>query len=379
MELETFFYTKENAWSLPALPDLDSERTAIFVFAAPEYLEDLEPIEALSNSFPSSNIIGCSSAGEILHTAVSDGSIVIAALRFERTDLKTTCATVHTSKESFDAGQSIAQELMSNDLKGVFILSPGTDVNGSELIKGIFSIIPTSIPITGGLAGDGGRFERTWTLLGGDLHTEKVVALGFYGEHIQIGYGSGGGWDIFGPERRITESSGNILYALDNKPALTLYKRYLGDRASGLPATALLFPLAIRNEASQGREVVRTILSVDEEMQSMTFAGDIPKGCMAQLMKANVDRLIDGALAAAEKAKQVNPNGNNMLSIAVSCVGRRFVMSGRTDEELEVTYECMPPGTQQIGFYSYGEIAPVDEKASDLHNQTMTLTTIVEV
>jgi hypothetical protein len=379
MQLETFFYTNENAWSLPVLPDLDSGRTAIFVFAAPEYLNDLDPIEALKSSFPASKIIGCSSAGEILHTSVSDGAIVVAALRFEETELKTTSAPVHTSKESFDAGQSVGQELISDDLKGVFVLSPGTDVNGSELIKGICSIIPPTIPITGGLAGDGGRFERTWTLLDGDLHTDQVVALGFYGEHIHIGYGSGGGWDIFGPERRITDSSGNVLYALDNKPALTLYKRYLGERASGLPATALLFPLAIRNEGVDGREVVRTILAVDEEMQSMTFAGDIPSGCMARLMKANVDRLIDGALAAAEKARQVNHNGNKMLSIAVSCVGRRFVMGGRTDEELEVTHECMPPGTHQIGFYSYGEIAPVDEKASDLHNQTMTLTTIIEV
>jgi hypothetical protein len=206
-----------------------------------------------------------------------------------------------------------------------------------------------------------------------------VIAVGFYGDRIKIGFGTGGGWDIFGPERKVTRSAGNILYTLDDKPALTLYKRYLGDRVSGLPATALLFPLAIRSNQNNGREVVRTILSIDEQDQSMTFAGDIPTGSMAQLMKANIDRLIDGAVMAAKKACSIGSKGELMLCIAVSCVGRRFVMSGRTDEELESTLELMPTGTQQIGFYSYGEIAPVDGAPADLHNQTMTLTTLAEV
>ncbi len=177
----------------------------------------------------------------------------------------------------------------------------------------------------------------------------------------------------------MTQSSGNVLYALDNKPALPLYKRYLGERAIGLPATALLFPLAIRSSQNGKREVVRTILSVNEEDQSMTFAGDIPTGSMAKLMKANIDRLIDGAIMAAEKAGKISSNGDDMLCIAISCVGRRFVMSGRVDEELESTLQCMPSGARQIGFYSYGEIAPADQGPSDLHNQTMTLTTISEV
>ena len=378
MHLETFFYTQENAWSMPSLPDLDSERTMVLAFAAPEYIHNQEPLDKLKQVFPRSKLIGCSSAGEIMQSSVADGSIVVAVLRFDRTEIKSATAPVPTSEDSYSAGQSIAQQLNSEGLKGVFVLSPGTAVNGSDLIKGIHSIVPVTIPVTGGLAADGGRFEQTWTFIAGEVYTNKVAAIGFYGDRIRIGFGSGGGWDIFGPERRVTSSSGNVLYALDDKPALALYKRYLGDRARGLPATALLFPLAIRSEDTNGGEVVRTILSVDENQQSMTFAGDIPAGSRAQLMKANVDRLIDGALAAAQRARLADVNGHEMLSIAVSCVGRRFVMSGRTDEELEVTLDSMPQGVQQIGFYSYGEIAPIEGKASDLHNQTMTLTTMYE-
>lgn len=378
MHLETFFYTQENAWSMPSLPDIDSEQTMVLAFAAPEYIHNPQPLDELKHAFPRSIFIGCSSAGEILQSSVADGSIVVAALRFDHTEINSAVAPVTASEDSFSAGQSIAKQLYSEDLRGVFVLSPGTAVNGSDLIAGIHSIVPEIVPVTGGLAADGGRFERTWTIINGDVYTDKVAAIGFYGDRIRIGFGSGGGWDIFGPERRVTASSGNVLYALDDKPALALYKRYLGDRANGLPATALLFPLAIRSDDTNGREVVRTILSVDEDQQSMTFAGDIPTGSLAKLMKANVDRLIDGALAAAQSARLADVNGHEMLSIAISCVGRRFVMSGRTDEELEVTLDSMPRGAQQIGFYSYGEIAPIEGKASDLHNQTMTLTTLYE-
>ena len=73
-----------------------------------------------------------------------------------------------------------------------------------------------------------------------------MVAVGLYGEHVKLGHGSKGGWDTFGPERIVTKSDGNVLYELDDKPALALYKEYLGDRAAGLPGSALLFPLALR-------------------------------------------------------------------------------------------------------------------------------------
>jgi hypothetical protein len=144
------------------------------------------------------------------------------------------------------------------------------------------------VVVTGGLAGDGDRFQQTWIITDGTPHSGFVCAAGLYGEQIRIGHGSMGGWDIFGPERTVTRSDGNVLYELDGRPALELYKEYLGERASGLPATGLLFPLSLRTDSSNGESIVRTILAVDEESQSMTFAGDIPEGARAQLMKANL-------------------------------------------------------------------------------------------
>ncbi|MCA9986556.1 MAG: FIST C-terminal domain-containing protein, partial [Anaerolineales bacterium] len=235
------------------------------------------------------------------------------------------------------------------------------------------------VTVTGGLAGDGPHFKTTWVMHNDVISSGMIAAVGFYGERIVLDHGSQGGWDIFGPERLVTRADGPILYELDGKPALELYKTYLGERAAELPAAALLFPLALRNDASDESQIVRTILAIDEAQQSLTFAGNIPEGSRAQLMKANFDRLIDGALGAAEQLDSQQACQGDKLAIAISCVGRRLVLGERTEEELEATLETLPAGTKQIGFYSYGELSPFGSGQCDLHNQTMTLTTISEV
>jgi hypothetical protein len=207
---------------------------------------------------------------------------------------------------------------------------------------------------------------------------DLVGVVGLYGDRLRVGYGSMGGWDTFGPDRMITRSVGNVLYELDGEPALTLYKRYLGEHAAGLPASGLRFPLSLRSGHSENR-VVRTILGVDEEKGSLTFAGDVPQGHQARLMKANVDRLIDGATGAANRSHEVVGSSSPELAVLISCVGRRLVLGQRIEEEVESVRRVLGPGATQLGFYSYGEIAPFTPSAQcELHNQTMTITTFAE-
>jgi hypothetical protein len=229
--------------------------------------------------------------------------------------------------------------------------------------------------VTGGLAGDGERFNKTWVLKDGKPSSNTVAALGFYG-NVKVGHGSKGGWKPFGPAREVTRAVHNVLYELSGQPALALYKTYLGEMAEGLPATGLRFPLAL-SLPGEDKELVRTILAVDEATQSLTFAGDIPIGAYAQLMRANHEQLVEGAEdAALMSATQTDAE---VLCIAISCIGRRMVMGTDTEEEIEAVLDILPASTQQIGFYSYGEISPYTQKGScDLHNQTMTITTLYE-
>ena len=381
MKVENFNYTVHGGWSVDSFPDMDSEQTLVLVFAAPEIIQNPTPINELAKHYPNSKIIGCSSAGEISGQVISDNSISVAVTRFEKTQLEIVKVNITSPSDSSKTGKAIANELYKKDLKGIFVLSEGLNVNGSELVKGLNTLANENVIISGGLAGDGPNFKKTWTIYNGEILENHVVAVGFYGDSIQIGFASQGGWDIFGPERFITRSENNILYELDGKPALALYKDYLGERAEGLPSTGLLYPLAIRHDMEDNKHLVRTILAVNEDDQSLIFAGDVPVGHLAQLMRANFDRLISSAGMAAANAGDMLKTANSnepILAVAVSCVGRRLLLGERTEEETEATLSSLPKNSAQLGFYSYGELSPFVAGTCDLHNQTMTMTTFCE-
>lgn len=375
MQVKTFCYQKKSGWS-EKFPTMDSASTVIFVFGAPEYLNFTKPFEELKAQYPQSTILGCSGAGEIFDKKVQDHSLSVAVVKFEKTSLRSVCIPIPSAEESNQIGKTLAKKLEGKDLAGIVVLSDGIVINGTKLVEGFNEALKGNVIVTGGLAGDGTDFKQTWILKDGMPMTKHISAIGFYGKHVNIAHGSQGGWDIFGPERAITRSAGNKLFEIDGKPALQLYKEYLGDKAKELPASGLLFPLQIRKNGSDERKLVRTILGVDEKENALVFAGDMPEGWYAQLMKANFSRLIQGAADAAQPTVDVE---GPMLNIAISCVGRRLVLGQRTEEELEAVMDKMPKGTEQVGFYSYGELSPyIKGGACDLHNQTMTLTLISE-
>lgn len=376
MLTETFFFTKETGWSVSAFPDFDSDSTLVLAFGCSS--DDAYPgaLRQLAEAYPRAHLIGCSTSGEIVERSVRDQSLAVAVCRFEKTEVRSACVPVGSAADSFQAGASIAASLGQPGLRGIFAISDGLSVNGSDLCRGLNSRLPSSVAVTGGLAGDGDRFRRTWVLSGCRRETGLITAVGLYGDHIGLGYGSRGGWDVFGIERVVTRSRGNVLYEIDGEPALGLYKRYLGKLASGLPGNALLFPLGLRRDREHKHKVVRTILSIDESEGSMTFAGDVPEGSLVRLMRASMDRLIDGAAEAACLARGNETSA--VLALAISCVGRRLVMGDRVEEEVDAVHESLPDGSKLVGFYSYGELSPLEGRPAELFNQTMTLTTLAE-
>jgi len=270
-------------------------------------------------------------------------------------------------------------QLAGDELNCIFIVSDGTFINGSELVDGFNEVNKKHVLLTGGLAGDAARFEKTFTGMNEVPTQGNVIAIGFYGKDMVVGHGSFGGWDEFGQERLITKSDKNVLYEIDNKNALDLYKQYLGDYVNELPGSALLFPLSIRINGSD-KNLVRTILSVNEEEKSMTFAGNLPEGSTVRLMKANFDKLIEASSTAAANSFAGIKNGKPDLAILISCVGRKLILQERTDEEVESAREVLGKDTAITGFYSYGEISPFNDSTQcELHNQTMTITTFTEV
>ena len=377
MKLEQRRWTQATGWSSPN-PQLKDAAGLVLVFGSTEILSDRQRLQEVRASYPKAHVFGCSTAGEICGTRVTDDSMVLTAIQFETTKIALAHTNIADCAGSREAGERVAKALDPQGLIHAVVLSDGQHVNGSELVLGMMAHLPRGVVVTGGLAGDGARFKRTIVCVDESANEGEVGVLGLYGTQLRVGYGSLGGWDPFGPERLITTSQGNVLYELDDQPALALYKKYLGEQASGLPATGLLFPLSVRN-SNGSREVVRTILAVDEREQSMTFAGDVPQGAYARLMKANFDRLVDGAHGAAKTSYEALKSSSPDLAILISCVGRKLVLKQRTEEEVEAVRSVLGEGATLAGFYSYGEICPAAPNTNcELHNQTMTITTFSE-
>ncbi len=377
MKITQSFYAGDRWHNLDTSEGFSAEQAQlVLVFGERTLLEQGHWYANFKETYPAASVLLCSTSGEIYQSAAHEGTVVATAIQFEKTQIRKAQATISNYQQSFEAGKSLSAALQGDDLKMIFVLSDGSKVNGSDLIKGINENLSPHVSVSGGLAGDAARFEKTVVGLDADPTEGQIVAIGLYGKDLEVGHGTMGGWDVFGPERQITKSSYNILYEFGGKKALDLYKEYLGKYASELPGAALLFPLSMKT-SQDAEPVVRTILSIDENDGSMVFAGEMPEGAYVNLMKANFDRLIDAAATAAEQTLQ-NPDKKPDLAILVSCVGRRLALGQRIDEEIEAAKEIFGEHTFMTGFYSYGEISPLATGKCDLHNQTMTITTLTE-
>ena len=373
MHIETLRYINQ-AWDRDTI---NPDANIVFVFGDRDVFKEEVIYTQLKELYPHADIVGCSSSGNIQGDALSEASIVATAMTLDKGCVKISTMAIENDIDQIASSQKLIESLDPRDLKHVFILSDGLNMNGSFLAEGVNKTSHHNVPITGGLAGDGLAFEETYVIANAPAKQNLVVAIGFYGTALHISSGCYAGWEEFGIFRRITKSENNIVYEIDNQPALDLYKKYLGEYAKDLPGSGLLFPFNVK-ETKEADTVIRAVLAVDEEQKSLIFAGDVKQNSYARLMKTDIDGLIDASEVAAKDIIQTN--AKNAFCLVVSCVGRRAVLNQLTDEELEAISGILGKNVQLTGFYSYGELAPhsSDILSCQLHNQTMTLTVLYE-
>lgn len=349
----------------------------VLVFSSVKRFNEGKLQSALKKRYPTAQVVGCTTSGEISPNGVYDDSVQITAIQWQKVIQRVAQSKSSTMQDSFETAANLAKQLKSDTLRTVLVISDGLNVNGSELISGFQSVLGDT-PIIGGLAGDGGAFVKTLQLFNDTISDHMVIAVGLYGDALITSSGALGGWRPYGPPRKVTRSEKNVVYELDGKPALSLYQMYIGAAFSkGLPGSGLKFPLAVIEEGKRDVEKIRTLLSVDPSNNSLTFAGNVEEGETVRLCQTNHDRLVEGAGAAANlvldglSTQKTNQTG---LALCVSCVGRKGVMAEQVVDEVKLVQQILGPQTSIAGFYSYGEIAPrPNTTESVLHNQTMTI------
>jgi len=374
MKCKQYAWKESSGWNT-ALNATNFSPQLILAFGGIDVIDQKVILEDLRSKFPNANIVFTSTAGEIVYDEVVDNQVICNCIEYEKSRLIFKNINFKDYGDSYECGKELADSFEKDDLKHLLIISDGIAVNGDKLAAGLSENLPDEVLVTGGLAGDQGRFTKTLTGLNETPSEGNIIAIAHYGDELVIKHGSKGGWDEFGPVRTITKSDKNVIHEIDGKNALDLYKKYLGAKANELPGSALLFPLSIATEKGN---LVRTILSIDEKTGTMTFAGDVPEGAKCRFMMANFDKLIDGASLAAEQTERGKLDEESFV-LMVSCVGRKLVLNQRIDEEVESVIEYFGNSAVFSGFYSNGELAPgADSNACALHNQTMTITTYSE-
>ena len=350
----------------------------VLVFGERFLIDDFTIYEEIKTFFPDGHIIFGSSCAEISSNTVNENSITVTAIEFERSHfLVKTSNVLYSDLDSYKTGEELIKQFPVKGLKYVFVVSEGSFINGSKLTEGMTSSKDTNLLITGALCGDGTRFEKTVASYNENPKEGELIAIGFYGDTLEVTFSIHGGWTPFGPERIVTKSDGNTLYELDGQPALDLYKKYLGKKAKDLPGAALLYPLNVTSK-DENQSIVRSILNINKDENAVILAGDIPEHSKVQLMMTNVDHIANASERAARQALEPRKNKPE-VAFLVSCIGRKLVLDQRVEEEIEEVREVLGDDVILSGFYSYGEIAPFHgEMSCRLHNQTMTITLMSE-
>ncbi|MDP0491358.1 MAG: FIST N-terminal domain-containing protein [Verrucomicrobiota bacterium JB023] len=345
------------------------------VFAPREWMSDPAFRKRIRESLPGgARVAGCSTSGEIHADGTHEESAVVTFIDFDSTEVELVVKDGSRAQGPDQFGEEMGEAILAKVPKpaSVIVFSDGLGLNGTNLVHGLFTILAPHCPFSGGMAADGETFETTLVLVDDEVFAGSVLAVVLKGDRLKTSTASVSGWRPFGTFREVTDSEDNCLRSLDGETALKVYSSYLGPDAADLPASGAIYPLEV-HPRDGSPPVIRGLLTLDREAESLTFAGDIPQGSIVRLMNASYDQLVDGAAEAARIAASHVPSAE--LALVVSCVGRKLALGSYSDLEVEAVKEMLPARTLLTGFHSYGEIG-YDRKVSRIqhHNQTMTVT-----
>ncbi|WP_248722634.1 FIST signal transduction protein [Seonamhaeicola sp. ML3] len=357
-------------------PFIELKEPLVMVFGDRKEFEEPRIYKAIEKFFPKGHVVFASSSGNVTSNSIDEDCITITAVEFERSEFKVRTINLNdTELNSYKAGMELVNKLPKDKLKYIMVLSDGTFVNGSELTRGMNFVVDNHVLITGGLCSDDYRFQRTMVSYNENPKDGEIVGIGFYGDTLEVASSTESGWMPFGVERTVTKSVGNILYELDNKPALNIYQKYIGDLSKNISAASMNYPLGVQED---DQYYPRTILNINKDYNAMFFAGDIPANSKVQFMMTNPAELIGASIQTAKQAREKMIN-EPKLAMFFSGLGRKQFLDQRTIEEVLEVRDTIGKDVIISGFYSYGEIAPNNEEnMCKLHNQSVALTLISE-
>lgn len=359
--------------ALAPILELGQPKLAI-VFCSPAH--DLAVISRLvKQAVGDQEVIGCSSAGELIRDHALSGGLLIWALGGEGFSVTTGFGQGSVERGLRQAAVEAADCLDRLERRRhtlLFLLADGLCGDQMEVVRGAYEVSGARVPLMGACAGDDMALQSTRQIHEDRVLTHAVVAAAISSD-APMAIGIAHGWKPFSEPMLVTESHGTTLVSLDDRPALDVYfDQFAAPEAvrndpSQFFAFAHTRPLGI---ARRQRTEIRYVYGADYEKRTITVFAEVPQGAMSYLMQGSCNSVLEASAevcALAEQQLQGLPARGFLL---LECVARKSLLdqAGLLDASLR-----LPSVREEVsigGFYTYGEIART-EGAGGLHNQTV--------
>ncbi|MBW4515503.1 MAG: FIST C-terminal domain-containing protein [Timaviella obliquedivisa GSE-PSE-MK23-08B] len=276
------------------------------------------------------------------------------------------------SKDPIAASEAAVQQAIAahqEELQFCIALPESLTTSGVLMLDSLKQALGEQVPIFGGLTADQWRSQQTYQFFKTEVCSDAVTVLLFSGA-ILFSHGIASGWHPIGNSGRVTKAENNVVYEIDDQPALAFYHRYLG----ALPPSSE-YPLALF-DADSDRHYMRAPTGIyDPSIGSITFFGDVPVQSTVQITEATHDEILSASQQSTMQALENYPGQAPAAALFFSCASRRQILGSRTKEEYEQAQSCLTQSLPQLlpscGFYTNGEIAPLQQKgAAHYHNET---------
>src|SRR3989344_303469 len=364
------------------------ELTIVFASVRFGQSEVLKGVREASGGAP---LVGCSDAGEITNEGPSQHSVGVMAISSDQIDFYTGLGR-DVKKGAREAGQAVAKEVKekAKDPLQAFIMFPDVLTgNGADIVRGALDVLGEHFPVVGGAAGDDFLFEKTYEYQDDEAASGAVGGVGLVGK-FSMGAGVRHGWVPIGVPMKVTKAVGSVVHELNGRPALSIYEDYFGDKAGDLrkeplARMAITYPLGIKLPGME-EYLIRDPITVDEK-EAITCAAEIPEGSEIRLMIGSKEKAVEAAQDAARKLMvDFEKQGSQPKFVLMfNCIAREKLFGQRANEEIQAVMEIIGEDVPLLGFYTYGEQAPIGGELHDkekinarFYNETVVLFAIGE-
>jgi hypothetical protein len=323
-------------------------------------------LQRIHQAFPGIELIGGTTDGEISSVLeFQQDSLTLMLFCSDDIEIKAGIGR-EVSKNPVEATRLAVEQAKGNSTTKTQLcvtVPEGFTASGVLILDGLRQALELSVPIIGGLAADQWRFQKTYQFFRKEVLSDAVPILLFSGK-LLFSHGLASGWHPIGKKSRVTKVNKNIVYEIDGKPALDFYRYYFGD----LPPSSE-YPLAVFDRQEK-HFYLRAANVFDQESGSITFFADIAEQAVVQIAQTTREDILAASQASIKNALESYPGSEPEAVIFFSCASRRRILGTQTKQEYQIAKNCLTRAVPSCGFYSSGELAPLERKGqTEFHNK----------